>query len=150
MGAPFCKRTVFASVVLLGAIMIAGPDALLAKSGSSGSTSGHSSGKSSGKSSSKSTGKSSGKSSGSSSKSIKSGTHHGGEKKAAGVKRDKEGKIARSEKSKEDFMKKTGYPHGRPGYVVDHIKPLKEGGKDDPSNMQWQTKQDAKAKDKWE
>jgi hypothetical protein len=35
-------------------------------------------------------------------------------------------------------------------YVVDHIKPLKRGGSDSPSNMQWQTKQEAKAKDKWE
>jgi hypothetical protein len=47
-------------------------------------------------------------------------------------------------------MQMTGYPHGRPGYVVDHVKPLKRGGSDSPSNMQWQTKQAAKAKDKWE
>lgn len=47
-------------------------------------------------------------------------------------------------------MKQTGYPHGRPGYVIDHIIPLANGGRDDPSNMQWQTKADAKAKDKWE
>jgi hypothetical protein len=36
------------------------------------------------------------------------------------------------------------------GYVIDHIKPLACGGADAPSNMQWQTKADAKAKDKWE
>jgi len=34
-----------------------------------------------------------------------------------------------------------------PGYVVDHIKPLKRSGPDRPSNMQWQTKAEAKAKD---
>jgi hypothetical protein len=47
-------------------------------------------------------------------------------------------------------MKSTGYPHGRKGYVVDHIVPLKRGGCDCPANMQWQTKAEAKAKDKWE
>ena len=36
------------------------------------------------------------------------------------------------------------------GYIVDHIVPLCAGGQDDPSNMQWQTVQDAKAKDKVE
>lgn len=35
-------------------------------------------------------------------------------------------------------------------YIIDHIKPLACGGADHPSNMQWQTKADAKAKDKWE
>lgn len=36
------------------------------------------------------------------------------------------------------------------GYVIDHIEPLACGGADHPSNMQWQTGADAKAKDKWE
>ncbi|HET7815072.1 MAG TPA: HNH endonuclease signature motif containing protein [Candidatus Baltobacteraceae bacterium] len=44
----------------------------------------------------------------------------------------------------------TGFPHGRPGYVIDHVIPLACGGADAPANMQWQTKADAKAKDKWE
>jgi len=39
---------------------------------------------------------------------------------------------------------------GCPGYVIDHIRPLKRGGADVPPNMQWQTKADAKAKDRWE
>lgn len=47
-------------------------------------------------------------------------------------------------------MRDSGYPHGRKGYVVDHKIPLAWGGADSPSNMQWQTKGDAKAKDKWE
>ena len=37
-----------------------------------------------------------------------------------------------------------------PGYVKDHVIPLACGGPDAPSNMQWQTIRDAKAKDKWE
>ena len=64
------------------------------------------------------------------------------------VKRDKNGRIKRSESAKREFMKQTGYPKGRPGYVVDHIIPLKRGGYDCPSNMQWQTKEEAKQKDK--
>ena len=37
-----------------------------------------------------------------------------------------------------------------PGYVVDHVKALKRGGADRPSNMAWQTTADAKAKDRVE
>jgi hypothetical protein len=37
-----------------------------------------------------------------------------------------------------------------PGYVVDHIKPLCAGGPDRPSNMQWQTVAQGKAKDRAE
>jgi hypothetical protein len=69
---------------------------------------------------------------------------------ASGVQRDSHGRIKRSESAKRDFMRMTGYLHGRPGYVVDHVVPLKRGGCDCPSNMQWQTIQEAKAKDKWE
>ena len=56
----------------------------------------------------------------------------------------------RSESAKREFMKMTGYSHGKQGYVVDHIVPLKRGGADAPSNMQWQTVAEAKAKDKRE
>lgn len=37
-----------------------------------------------------------------------------------------------------------------PGYVIDHIWPLCAGGPDKPSNMQWQTIAEAKAKDRIE
>jgi hypothetical protein len=70
--------------------------------------------------------------------------------RSLGVTRDSGGKIKRSAAAKKEFLKETGYPNGRPGYVVDHVTPLKRGGADSPSNMQWQTKEAAKAKDKWE
>jgi hypothetical protein len=45
----------------------------------------------------------------------------------------------------------TGLTSGAcPGYVKDHIVPLVCGGPDAPSNMQWQTIREARAKDKWE
>jgi hypothetical protein len=37
-----------------------------------------------------------------------------------------------------------------PGYVVDHIIPLCAGGADDAANMQWQSVEDAKIKDRAE
>ncbi len=58
--------------------------------------------------------------------------------------------VSRSSAARREFMRRTGYPNGRPGYIVDHIIPLKRGGVDAPSNMQWQTDEEAKAKDKWE
>jgi hypothetical protein len=72
------------------------------------------------------------------------------------VKRDSHGRIARSEAAKHSFEKShpcpsTGRSGGHcPGYVVDHIKPLACGGADAPSNMQWQTEAEGKAKDAWE
>lgn len=64
--------------------------------------------------------------------------------------RDAEGHIIRSEAARRLFMAQTGYPKGREGYVIDHVKPLACGGADDPSNMQWQTVEEAQAKDKVE
>ncbi len=67
--------------------------------------------------------------------------------------RDKNGKIARSAKARREFREKnpcpaTGKTAGTcPGYVIDHIIPLKRGGADDPENMQWQKMEEAKRKD---
>ena len=62
----------------------------------------------------------------------------------------------RSKAERDEFMREhpcpsTGKTSGAcPGYVVDHVRALKHGGPDAPSNMQWQTIDAAKAKDKWE
>ena len=66
------------------------------------------------------------------------------------AKRDSNGKIKRNASARADFMRRTGYPTGRKGYVVDHIIPLECGGADVPANMQWQTVQEAKIKDRSE
>ena len=63
---------------------------------------------------------------------------------------DSNGRIIRSEAAKHEFMRMTGFPHGRPGYIVDHITALKRGGPDNPSNMQWQTIEGRRRKDRWE
>jgi hypothetical protein len=74
----------------------------------------------------------------------------------AGVKRDGHGHIARDPHAKEAFRRTHPCPatektYGAcPGWVVDHVRALKHGGADDPSNMQWQTRAAAKAKDRWE
>lgn len=70
--------------------------------------------------------------------------------------RNPEGKIARSSAAKREFQHEqpcpaTGTKTGPcKGYVIDHKKPLACGGADAPTNMQWQTKADAKAKDRIE
>ena len=69
---------------------------------------------------------------------------------AAAAPHDSHGHIKRSEAATHAFEVQTGYPHGRPGYVIDHLRPLACGGTDAPSNMQWQTIAEAKAKDRTE
>ena len=75
---------------------------------------------------------------------------------ARGVARNKHGRIKRSSAAKHAFERQhpcpsTGKTSGRcPGYVVDHVRPLECGGADAPSNMQWQTIAEGKAKDKTE
>jgi hypothetical protein len=75
---------------------------------------------------------------------------------ATGVPRDSSGRIKRDPHQRAAFMKSNPCPStgrrsgGCPGYVVDHVQPLKRGGADRPGNMQWQTKAAAKEKDKRE
>ena len=64
--------------------------------------------------------------------------------------RDSHGRIRRSQTARRDFMRATGYPRGRPGYVIDHRVALACGGADAPSNMQWQSAAAAKEKDRTE
>ncbi len=69
--------------------------------------------------------------------------------------RDSHG-IKRSAAARDAFKRQQPCPaNGKtsgscPGYVIDHVKPLECGGADNPSNMQWQTIAEGKAKDKTE
>jgi hypothetical protein len=69
---------------------------------------------------------------------------------------DKSGRIARSSTARTAFRKANPCPStGKTtssctGYVIDHRVPLKHGGRDHPSNMQWQTREAARAKDRME
>jgi hypothetical protein len=56
----------------------------------------------------------------------------------------------RSYNVKRQFDRQQGYPHGRKGYIVDHICALSVGGIDSTINMQYQTTVESKAKDKIE
>ena len=122
-------------IAILAAAFGAGPVAAIAKGGHSGGHS-HSSGRSHSYSS--------------------HSSHAGGRHKAEGAKRDSHGKIARSSHAQTEFRHShpcpsTGRTSGAcPGYVIDHMRPLKRGGADSPYNMQWQTTAAARAKDKYE
>lgn len=67
-----------------------------------------------------------------------------------------ESRIKRSAIAKAEFKRlhpcpSTNQPKGPcPGYIIDHIQALKHGGLDRPENMQWQTIEESKLKDKWE
>ena len=95
-------------------------------------------------------------SSGSHSSGHHSSQSHAHSKAAPGVQRDNHGRIKRSAAAKDQFKRQqpcpsTGKSKGAcPGYVIDHVVPLKRGGKDASENMQWQTKEAAKLKDRTE
>lgn len=76
--------------------------------------------------------------------------------KCAACARDHHGRIKRSKTAVNEFKRSHPCPAtgksagGCRGYVIDHVVPLKRGGADALGNMQWQTKAEAKAKDKVE
>lgn len=67
-----------------------------------------------------------------------------------------EAKQPRSQSTRQSFVRTapcpaTGLPKMPcPGYIIDHVVPLCAGGKDQPDNMQWQTVEAAKLKDRVE
>lgn len=70
---------------------------------------------------------------------------------AAAVAAPERSRSARAEFQRQQPCPATGKARGPcPGYVVDHVHPLCAGGPDAPSNMQWQTVQAAKMKDRAE
>ena len=75
---------------------------------------------------------------------------------APAIQRDAHGRIERSGAARAAFKREhpcpaTHLPTGPcPGYIIDHVIALKRGGADTPTNMQWQTVEDAKAKDRVE
>lgn len=79
-----------------------------------------------------------------------------GSSRCSSCSRNSTGRISRSPVAKYSFERSNPCPStgrtsgGCPGYVVDHVAPLKRGGADSPSNMQWQTKEAAKEKDRTE
>ena len=60
----------------------------------------------------------------------------------------------RNYKAKVEFKQQHPCPANRAtkgrceGYIIDHIIPLACGGADSPENMQWQSQEESKAKDK--
>jgi hypothetical protein len=70
--------------------------------------------------------------------------------------RTRSGRIRRSTAARRAFRRlnpcpATGSTIGPcPGYIIDHVIPLKRGGLDIPDNMQWQTAAEARAKDRRE
>ena len=85
-----------------------------------------------------------------------SSTGNSGTIYCASCERDSNGRIARRSSARAAFQAShpcpsTGKTSGAcPGYVVDHVVPLKRRGPDQPSNMQWQTEAEAKQKDRVE
>ena len=74
----------------------------------------------------------------------------------AHAQRDSHGRIKRSPHVRAEFEREhpcpvTGAASGScPGYVIDHVIPLSCDGPDSPYNMQWQTVEAAREKDRWE
>ncbi len=57
--------------------------------------------------------------------------------KCLSCERDSHGKIKRDRSAVEDFKRTQPKPPGCKDCEVDHIVPLSKGGRDDPGNMQW-------------
>lgn len=70
---------------------------------------------------------------------------------AAARERHNRSAAARRAFKRENPCPATGKPTGPcPGYIIDHVIPLACGGEDAPENMQWQTREEAREKDKTE
>ena len=69
-----------------------------------------------------------------------------GNSDTSGLLPDSRARGKRAGAARTEFMNESGYPNGRPGYVIDYIIPLNEGGKDSTYNMRWEATDDVKVK----
>jgi hypothetical protein len=65
------------------------------------------------------------------------------------TKTDSDGHVIESPTARQEFMKKSGYPNGRSGYALMHVKPIKEGGQDSPDNLEWVSLEEARQRGGW-
>jgi hypothetical protein len=125
----------FGVLLIAVSLAIAAPPVHAAKSGSRAHSSSHHAGKA---------------------KASHSAPSRSSSRKATNVARDSNGRIKRDPAARGAFQRSnpcpsTGKKSGAcPGYVIDHVRPLKRGGADSPSNMQWQTTAEARRKDRTE
>ncbi len=70
-----------------------------------------------------------------------SGSHSRSHIKCASCPRDEKGRIKRDPKAVDEFKRTHPKPPGCTQCEVDHIIPLSKGGRDDPGNMQWLSRQ---------
>lgn len=65
-------------------------------------------------------------------------------------KKDENGRVVQSRSARTEFLVKTRYERGRVGYVITHVKRIKDGGSDAVENFVWEETKKAFSVETWE